>query len=101
MEEKNKIKTIPKKVSTKMVETYAEDMATVIGDNEAGMVKQMIHEEERREIEKNNTSPESKKNKFFIYFMPIPFILFSPKLPFQLLNSDFHQSGPSMWAGIR
>jgi len=40
---KKEIKPIPKAV---LVETYAEDMATVIGGDAGGIVKKIIHSEE-------------------------------------------------------
>lgn len=60
MEQENKIKNVN-------VETYAGDIAHVIEDGTEGLVKKIIHEEEESQIEKNNTSPESKKNKFFVF----------------------------------
>jgi hypothetical protein len=49
-----------------IAETYADDMAKVIGSGEVGMVKKIIHGEEEHEKEKKDLSPESKKNKLFI-----------------------------------
>lgn len=60
MEEKNKVKNVN-------VETYAEDMARVIGDNENGAVKKIIEEQEDYNTEDKKTSPESKKNKIFLF----------------------------------
>ena len=59
MEEENKLKS-------KIVKTYAEDMATVIENDKEGLIKKIIHGEEEHEREKINLSPESKKNKFFM-----------------------------------
>lgn len=56
-----------KEAQHKIVQTYAEDMAGVIG-SEAGLVKKIIHGEEEHEVEKKNLSPESKANKFFMLF---------------------------------
>lgn len=53
------------KVKNKNVQTYAEDMAKVI-ESDGGAIKKIIHEEEEREIEKKNLSPESRKNKVFM-----------------------------------
>lgn len=52
-------------VDTKIVETYAEDMAQVISDNKEGLIKKIIHQAEEREVEDNKTSPEAQKNKIF------------------------------------
>jgi hypothetical protein len=60
------------KKENKIVQTYAEDMARVIGDNTQGLVKKIIHGEEEHEEEKKNLSPESKQNKIF---MIVGFIL--------------------------
>jgi hypothetical protein len=49
-----------------LVETYAEDMASVISSDAGSMVKKIIHSEEEHEAEKQNFSPQSKKNKIFI-----------------------------------
>lgn len=54
------------KKENKIVQTYAEDMARVIGDNTQGLVKKIIHGEEEHEEEKKNLSPTSKKNKVFM-----------------------------------
>jgi len=54
------------KLKNKGVETYAGDMAKVINDSEAGIIKKIIHEQEEQEEQKKNLSPESKKNKTFM-----------------------------------
>ncbi len=46
------------------VETYSGDIAEAIQNDQGGLVKKIIHEEEARENEKRNLSPESKQNKF-------------------------------------
>lgn len=56
--------------------TFAEDMAQVIGEDKGGLVKKIIHGEEEHELEKKNLSPESKKNKFFM-FLSFLLVLFS------------------------
>jgi len=50
-----------------IVETYVGDMADVIGSGEDGLVRKIIHEEEGFEKEKKNFSPESKRNKIFMF----------------------------------
>ncbi len=52
----------------KFVETYAEDMARVIKDDQEGLVKKIIHEQEQKELEKRNLSPESKQNEQYMLF---------------------------------
>src|SRR3989338_5325498 len=54
------------KTENKFVETYAEDMARVIKDDHEGLVKKIIHEQELKDLEKKNFSPESKKNKIYM-----------------------------------
>ncbi len=65
-EENNKEKVLATNVDTKMIETYADDMAEVIRDDKEGLIKKIIHQEEEREVEKLNLSPQSRKNKLFI-----------------------------------
>jgi len=77
MEEEDKTKAqIPNPIPTPtpkppthsaLVETDAEDMAGVIGSDAGGIVKKIIQGEEEKEMEKRNLSPESKKNKIFLY----------------------------------
>lgn len=51
----------------KIVKTYAEDMAQVLSDGKGGVIKKIIHSEEEHEKEKRNLSPQSRKNKFFMF----------------------------------
>ncbi|TSC78012.1 MAG: hypothetical protein G01um101424_146 [Parcubacteria group bacterium Gr01-1014_24] len=55
------------RTQNKIVQTYAEDMAKVIEDDKGGLIKKIIHGEEEHEIEKEQYSPESKKNKLFMF----------------------------------
>lgn len=66
MEQSNE-KKIDASGAGKVVKTYAEDMAEVIENDKAGLVKKIIHGEEQHEEEKKNLSPESRKNKFFMF----------------------------------
>lgn len=52
----------------KIIKTYAEDMARVIESDQGGLVKKIIHEQEEKEAEKRNLSPESRKNKLYMFF---------------------------------
>jgi hypothetical protein len=65
---------IPKKVG--VVETYAADMVKVMEKNEGGIIKKVIHEEEERDAIKKNISPESGRNRSFM-FIGIGLILLS------------------------
>lgn len=56
-----------KKVEHKVVQTYAEDMAGVLENDNQGLIKRIIHEGEEQEQQKKDLSPESQKNKIFLY----------------------------------
>jgi hypothetical protein len=56
-----------KKVENAVVETYADDLAGVIGDNESGMVKKIIEEQERNDTVDKKKSPGNKQNEFFLF----------------------------------
>lgn len=56
-----------KKLSSAVVQTYAGDMAEVLENDKEGLVKKIIHGEEMHEQEKKNLSPESRKNKIFMF----------------------------------
>lgn len=75
MEKDEKIKSSTNEVKNRIVETYAEDMAKVIGDDTKGLVKKIIHGEEKHQEEKKNLSPESKKNKLFMFIGVLLIIL--------------------------
>ncbi len=67
MQQNNEIVPAKSGAHNKIVETYAEDMAKVIeNDQSGGLIKKIIHGEEEHEKEKRNLSPQSKKNKFFM-----------------------------------
>lgn len=59
MEKDNKLKN-------KNVKTYANDMVSAIESDKGGLIKKIIHEEEKHEAEKRNLSPKSKKNRLFM-----------------------------------
>lgn len=64
-----------KEIKPKIIETYAEDMAKVIGDDREGLIKKIIQGEEEHEKEKMNLSPESKKNKVYMFLSFLLIIL--------------------------
>lgn len=76
------------KTKSKIVQTYAEDMAKVIEDDKSGLIKKIIHDEEKHEIEKKNLSPESKKNQLFMFIGLVFIILGSTILFFFLFMRD-------------
>lgn len=49
------------------VETFASDMARIINTDKGGLVRKIIQEEEAHQAEKTNLSPESRKNKLFMF----------------------------------
>jgi hypothetical protein len=53
--------------NNKIIETYADDMAEVIEKEGGNLVKKIIQGEEKHEEEKKNLSPESKRNRIFIW----------------------------------
>lgn len=65
-ENNNQPKIDSKPVDTKIIETYADDMARVIEDDKDGLIKKIIHQDEEHEAEKRDKSPEAKKNKIFV-----------------------------------
>ncbi len=54
------------KTEGKLIKTYAEDMAHVIEDDQGGLIKKIIHEQEMKEMDKKNQSPISQINKIYI-----------------------------------
>ncbi|MES2315119.1 MAG: hypothetical protein V4486_00060 [Patescibacteria group bacterium] len=62
--EQNKIPEAPDQLQDKLVKTYATDMAEAMGDNQGGMIKSIIREEEAKQKEHSN--PELIKNRIFL-----------------------------------
>lgn len=54
------------KIKNKGIETYADDLASVLESNEEGLIKKIIHEQEEIDSETIKNSPESKRNKIFL-----------------------------------
>ncbi|MDE2399465.1 MAG: hypothetical protein KGL67_00390 [Patescibacteria group bacterium] len=76
----------------KIVQTYAEDMAHVLEEDKGGLIKKIIHGEEEHEKEKRELSPQSKKNKFFMFLgMLLTFISLGT-----LFFFIFQRSAPSV-----
>ncbi|MFA5932131.1 MAG: hypothetical protein WC793_02030 [Candidatus Paceibacterota bacterium] len=71
-----------------LVETYAEDMAKVLESDKEGLIKKIIHGEEEHEAEKKNLSPESQKNKLFMFISFLLIFLALVTLSFFLLKKD-------------
>jgi len=88
MDNNEKINPTQRDVKNKVVKTYAEDMAKVIEDGTGGMIKQIIAGEEENEKERQNFSPQSRKNKLFISFGVVFIFLALAVLSFFLFRGD-------------
>lgn len=55
------------KIKNKGIKTYAGDMAKTIDGNEGRYIRKIIEEQEEHKSEREELSPESKKNKYFMY----------------------------------
>jgi hypothetical protein len=78
------------KMENKIVQTYAEDVAKVIENDTGGLIKKIIHGEEEHEAEKKNLSPESKKNKFFMFISILLLFLALATLSFFLFRKNIN-----------
>lgn len=56
-----------KKEKNVVEETFADDLAKIVGENETGIVRKIIEEEEKSEASDAKTSPERNKNRIFLY----------------------------------
>ena len=54
-------------IKNKKIQTYAEDVAKAIESGQGGVIKEIIQSQEEQEAQKENLSPESKKNKLFMF----------------------------------
>ncbi len=79
-----------KNIKKIVAETYAEDMAKVLENDKEGLVKKIIHGEEEHEQEKKNLSPESKKNKFFMFISFLLIFLALATLSFFFFKKDIN-----------
>ena len=78
------------KTENKIVQTYAEDMAKVIENDTEGLVKKIIHGEEEHQAEKKNLSPESRKNKLFMFISILLVFLALVTLSFFFFRKDIN-----------
>ncbi len=76
------------KPQNKILETYAEDMVSVIANDREGLVQKIIHEQEEREAEKLNSSPESTKNRIMLFIGMFFFFLSCFALFYYFSNKD-------------
>lgn len=93
MEYKNNMEN-ENKLKIKNVETYTDDVVKTIENDKSGLVKKIIHEEEKHEAEKINLSPKSKKNKFFMVISIIFILLAFAILVFLAFFYDFKNTVP-------
>jgi len=63
-------------IKNKKIQTYAEDVAKAIESGQGGVIKELIRTQEEQEAQKENLSPESKKNKLFM-FISVIFVFLS------------------------
>ena len=82
MEKENKLKN-------KNVETYARDMVKAIESDKGGLIKKIIHEEEKHEAEKINLSPKSRKNRLFMFISIMLIFLALTVLVFLAFWNDY------------
>ncbi|MEI8174734.1 MAG: hypothetical protein WCG28_02165, partial [bacterium] len=85
MEKNNEVLPVKNVTQSKIVETFAEDMAKVIEDDKSGILKKIINDEEEHEKVKMNLSPSSKKNKLFM-FLSLLLVLISFAVLFYSLS---------------
>jgi len=62
----------PRKIS---VETFTGDMVKVIESGKGGLIKKIIHEEEKHEAIHKNISPDSARNKIFMLLSSVLVLL--------------------------
>jgi hypothetical protein len=86
MQEPNPIKKDT--VITPAVETFTDDMVKVIEDSQGGLIKKIIQEQERHEVEKKNFSPESKRNKLFVLVSLVLILLSVSMLAFLFFQNN-------------
>ncbi len=65
MENNDQKTSVPNPVKEPVIKTYAEDLASVL-EGGGGMIKDIIHEEEANEEEKQQLSPQTKRNQLFM-----------------------------------
>ncbi|MCE9585409.1 hypothetical protein K8Q94_02185 [Candidatus Nomurabacteria bacterium] len=70
MENENK-NLSPKVSAVKGIKTFSQDMAKAIESNDGGTIKKIIQEQEEKENQNINSSPESQRNKLFMLFSVI------------------------------
>ncbi|MFA6325203.1 MAG: hypothetical protein WCX46_03185 [Candidatus Paceibacterota bacterium] len=68
-EPKNEVLNVSNNISKKpsTIKTYAEDMQQVIEKGGGAVIRKIIEEEEQKEAVDKNISPESTRNKLFIF----------------------------------
>jgi len=77
------------KLKNKNVKTYTRDMVKAIEGDKGGLIKKIIHEEEKYEAEKINLSPKSRKNRLFMF---ISIVLISLALAVLFFLAFFNKS---------
>lgn len=75
-------------LKNKKIETFADDMAGVLESNEPGLIKTIIQEQTAREENQKNNSPETTKNKIFMFVSILLVIISVSLIAFVILNKD-------------
>ena len=70
------------------VHTLAGDMQDVLSENKGGVVKEMIHAEEKREADRIERSPETPKNQRFLMFGALMIVIALVAVVFSALNKE-------------
>ena len=84
------------KLKNKNVETYTADMVKAIESDKGGLIKKIIHEEEEHEALKKELSPDSKKNRAFMFISIILIILALAALVFLIFLNQKINTVPIM-----
>ncbi|MCE9548896.1 hypothetical protein K8Q98_00645 [Candidatus Nomurabacteria bacterium] len=74
------------KLKNKVVTTFADDMAGVIESSEGGMIKSILRQEAENERQKKDFSPDSKRNKFFMFASVLFILLAASVLVFLIIS---------------
>lgn len=72
----------------KVVKTFMDDVTHELEDGKDGIIKKIIHSEEQSEEEKINQSPQSRKNKLFLFFGIFLFLVSLGALIFFFKNRE-------------
>jgi len=72
----------------KKIKTLADDMTDVIKENKDGVIKKIIHQEEAKDKARELRSPETPRNKRFLFFGTLFLFLALGAFAFGILSKD-------------